>query len=60
MPLSTQNFNLGWLQLVRIDGTVIEDVGVLSDIIVRPTVVDLLPDTGSSIQYDQIANVLNK
>lgn len=40
------------------DGLPVEDYGVRSDIIVRPTVADLLPNATSSSQFDRIADSL--
>ena len=53
-----QDFSIGWRQLVRIDGSLIEDVGVKSDMIVRPTVSELL-EFSSDSQYDRIADALS-
>lgn len=55
---SLQNFKVSWKQTVRIDGTLLEDLGVASDHIIRPTIADLQQGSESFTQYDRIANTL--
>lgn len=59
MPLAALDFSLAWIQMIRINGQIIEDTGIKSDYIVRPTLSDIEPGIAqSSHQYDQIADIL--
>lgn len=58
LPNSSQNFVVAWRQMLRINGTLIENRGVQSDYIVRPVVADLIHDATSNTQYDRIADTL--
>jgi hypothetical protein len=57
------SFRVGWRQQVRNGknaGKVIEDYGILSDVITRPRTVDIASNKVSnySTQFDRIVNVL--
>lgn len=53
-------FRVSWKQVLRIDGSLIEDIGIPSDIIVRPSVSDFTDRTSNSSQYQKIAEELFK
>lgn len=55
------NFGFSWRQTVRVlknQGKILEDIGVISDYIVRPTVKDLV--AGSTEQYLKISKLLKQ
>lgn len=59
------NFRVGWRQQVRNGknaGKIIEDFGILSDVIVRPRTADITSIRTSNIsyQFDKIVTVLRK
>jgi C-terminal processing protease CtpA/Prc len=59
---AAQGMRVGWRQQVRIlknQGKLIEDTGVISDFIVRPTPYDMLPDARQSSQFETIAEKLS-
>lgn len=58
LTLSAPDMTVGWRQIVRIDGSLIEDTGVKSDVIVETTIADVTPGFTSVGQYDKIAQVL--
>ena len=55
--LSSQDVMFGWLQIVRTNGQLIDDIGVRSDYVFRPSISDLIPYNGAS-QYDRVADKL--
>lgn len=58
MPLAAQDITVGYRESVRINGLPIEDLGIESDYIIRPSVDDLDPHLISSTQFDRIADIL--
>jgi hypothetical protein len=68
LPFSTlehgsANFRVGWRQQVRNGmnaGKIIEDYGIISDVITRPRTFDIISakSSNSSSQFDRIATVL--
>ncbi|KAJ3166088.1 hypothetical protein HDU88_003634 [Geranomyces variabilis] len=64
--LGAPDFRVAWRETLRVNknaGVVIEDRGILTDVVVRPVVADFLPvnnATGKSTQFDKIAATLKK
>ncbi|KAJ3163515.1 hypothetical protein HDU86_000095 [Geranomyces michiganensis] len=63
--LGAPDFRVAWRQSLRVNknkGVLIEDRGVLTDVVVRPTVADFTTSnsTGKSTQFDKIAAALKK
>jgi hypothetical protein len=59
----SQDFSIPWRQTIRTGknkGKLIEDAGVKADIVVRPTIADILPNSTTYSQYERIAEELNK
>lgn len=56
--MAKPNIQIPWQQLVRLDGSLIEDNGVANDFVVRPTVGDIINSDLPSSQFDQIAKHL--
>lgn len=59
LPVSSgPNMKVPWQQFMRRDGSLIEDVGVTSDFIIRPSLYDLMDPERPSSQFLKIAEQL--